>query len=312
MRVFLGLNPSPPATAYAVITQGAFDGIHRGHQKLIDRVNSVARQRNGTGILVTFEPHPQRVIAPGTAPPLLTTREEKLLLLEATGLETVVILPFNRELSDVEAEDFVRDVLVKTLGVKFLILGHDHAFGLRRGGRPELLRKMAPELGFDLEIVEAVTDNGEAITSTLIRRVLTDGGVESARVLLGRPYSLQGLVIKGDRRGTNLGFPTANLALRTLEKCVPGNGVYAVQSKVRDRIYGGACSIGTRPTFTTDTQTVEVHLFDFDDDIYGEYIEVMFHARLRDEEAFTGPEALRKQIENDVMEAKRILAQEGN
>ena len=312
MRVLFGLDTSPQSSEYPVITLGAFDGIHLGHQRLLNRVNSIAREREGRGILLTFEPHPQQVIAPGTAPPLLTTRDEKLALLEAAGLDTLVILPFNREFSQMEAEDFVREVLVGALGVRFLVLGHDHAFGRGRRGRPELLREMAPDLGFDLEVVEAVTNNGQPITSTVSRRLLAEGYVERAGHLLGRPYSMMGLVVKGDQRGKKLGYPTANLAIPAREKCIPGNGVYVVRSTVRDLTCRGACSIGTRPTFNADEQTVEVHLFDFNSDIYGESIEVMFHANLRDEQTFEGPEALVKQIEKDVIEAERILAQEGN
>ena len=310
MRILFGLNNTLPPEEYSVITLGAFDGIHRGHQELLRRVETIARERGGRGILLSFEPHPQRVIAPGTAPPLLTPREEKLVLLEAAGLDTLVILPFNREFSQMEAEDFVRDILVGALGVRFLVLGHDHAFGRGRRGRPELLRKMAQELGFDLEVVGAVAEDGEPITSTLIRQVLAEGDVERAGHLLGRPYSLKGLVVKGDKRGHTLGYPTANLAIPARDKCIPGNGVYAVWTRVRGLDYRGACSIGTRPTFGSDERTVEIHLIDFDSEIYGEPIEVLFRTKLREEKEFEGPEVLIEQIGKDVNEVKRILLQE--
>ncbi|MFO7768969.1 MAG: bifunctional riboflavin kinase/FAD synthetase [bacterium] len=310
MDVYVGLDPGPPALPGPVVTIGSFDGIHRGHQALIGRVQEKAAERDGTGILLTFEPHPQRVIAPGSAPPLLTLREEKLPLLEAEGLETTVILPFNRALSEVEAEDFVRDILVDRLGVKYLVLGYDHAFGRGRRGRPELLREMAPGLGFDLEVLEAVTEGDEAITSSLIRRELEGGDVERAARLLGRPYSMVGYVVKGDRRGTRMGFPTANLAPPSKEKCIPGNGVYAVRARVREEMMSGVCSIGTRPTFETRGRTVEVHLFEFEGEIYGESLELRFLRRLREEIKFEHPEALQKQIGLDITEAKRILAEE--
>lgn len=310
MDVYVGLDPGPPALPRPVVTIGSFDGIHRGHQALISKVEDRAEEVGGTSVLLTFEPHPQRVIAPGSAPPLLTLREEKLPLLEREGLETTVILPFNRALSEVEAEDFVREILVDRLGVKHLVLGYDHAFGRGRRGRPELLREMAPDLAFELEVVDAVTEEGEPITSSLIRRELEGGDVERAARLLGRPYSMVGYVVKGDRRGVKLGFPTANLAPPSKEKCIPGNGVYAVRARVREEMLSGVCNIGTRPTFETDGRTVEVHLFDFEEDIYGESLELLFHRRLREEIKFEHTEALHTQIELDITEAKRILAEE--
>lgn len=297
---------------YPVVTLGAFDGIHRGHRELLNRVNSIAREKNGTGILLTFEPHPQHAIAPGTAPPLLTLRDEKLPLLEETGLQTVVILPFNRELSEMEAEDFVREVLVNAIGVRFLLLGHDHAFGQGRRGRPELLKRLAPELGFELEVVEAVRDNGNPITSTLIRRLLAEGDVEQTGELLGRPYGIRGLVEKGAQRGKELGYPTANLAIPYHEKCIPGDGIYAVQAIVRGVMHPGACNVGVRPTFGAQSRSVEVHLLDFNDDIYGEFVEILFRSRLRDELAFKSIEDLREQIEKDVSLVRQIIAQEEN
>jgi len=310
VEVYVGLDPGPPALPHPVVTIGSFDGIHRGHKALIRRVEDLAEEVGGTSVLLTFEPHPQRVIAPGSAPPLLTLREEKLPLLEREGLETTVILPFNRALSEVEAEDFVREILVDRLGVKHLVLGYDHAFGRGRRGRPELLREMAPDLAFELDVVDAVTEEGEPITSSLIRRELEGGDVERAARLLGRPYSMVGYVVKGDRRGVQLGFPTANLSPPSKEKCIPGNGVYAVRARVRGEILSGVCNIGTRPTFETDGRTVEVHLFDFEEDIYGESLELLFHRRLREEIKFEHTEALHTQIELDIAEAKRILAEE--
>lgn len=312
MRILYGLDTPLPTSEPSVVTLGAFDGIHRGHQELLNRIKTIAAERGGTGILLTFEPHPQRVIAPGTAPPLLSIREEKLALLEEMGLDTLVILPFNRQLSQMEAEDFVRIVLVEALDVRFLVLGNDHAFGKGRRGRPELLRTMALELGFEVEVVDAVTDNGDSISSSLIRKIILNGDVQRARHLLGRPYSMKGLVIRGDQRGMELGFPTANISLPNPEKCIPGNGVYAVRSIVGGSMYSGACNIGTRPTFNNGQRVIEVHLFEFDQDIYGESIEVMFFTWLREEKTFEGPEALKKQIENDVTDAERSLAQEGN
>ncbi|MFC1500776.1 bifunctional riboflavin kinase/FMN adenylyltransferase, partial [Candidatus Zixiibacteriota bacterium] len=221
-----------------------------------------------------------------------------------------VILPFNRELSEMAAEDFVTGILCDAIGVKFLVLGHDHAFGKGRRGRPELLRLMAPEHGFDLEVVEAVRENGDPITSTLIRNHLHAGAVEQVRYLLGRPYGMRGLVEKGDQRGREIGWPTANIALPFPEKCVPGDGIYAVSTVVRDQVLTGACSVGVRPTFGFGIRTIEVHILDFDDDIYGESVEVRFHRKIRDEVAFDGVDELIEQIERDVVEARTILAQE--
>ena len=310
MDVYNGPNGNLPTLPDPVVTIGSFDGIHIGHRALLERVIERAGERGGTAVLLTFDPHPQRVVAPGTAPALLTTREEKLELLEESGLEAVVFLRFDRALSDMEAEDFVQKILVGRIGVRYLVFGHDHAFGRGRRGRPELLRRMAPDLGFEFEVMEAVRDNGETITSTLIRGHLEKGNVERANELLGRSYGVAGVVVRGERRGERIGIPTANVVPSTTEKCIPGNGVYAVRAEVLGEIYQGACNIGIRPTFGGEECTIEAHLFDFAEDIYGESIKVSFIKKLRDERSFDGPEALREQIGSDIEEARRILAQE--
>jgi riboflavin kinase/FMN adenylyltransferase len=308
--VYFGLNPVPPPLPNPVITIGSFDGIHKGHQALLGCVQERAASLDGTGMLVTFEPHPQRVIAPDSAPPLLTTREEKLPLLEANGLDALVILPFSRELSEMEGEDFVTEVLVQTLGVRVLVLGHDHGFGRGRRGRPDLLQDMAPGGGFELVMVEAVRRNGDPITSTFIRSLLAAGDVHEAGRLLGRSYGLDGLVVKGDGRGRQLGFPTANLAPRSWEKCIPGNGVYAVEAVVRGDLHQGVCNIGVRPTFSAQVRTVEAHILDFSEEIYGEFVELRFLHKLREEKQFTSPQALQQQIESDIEQARSITSQE--
>jgi len=310
MNVMLGLPPGGLHLPAPVVTIGSFDGIHRGHQELIARVIGIARERSGTPVLVTFEPHPQQVIAPGTAPSLLSGREEKLSLLEKAGIEVAVILNFNRELSELEAEDFVRRILIDGLGTDFLVLGHDHAFGRGRRGREPLLRQLAPELGFELEVVGAVMDGDEAITSTVIRRLLAGGDVRRAADMLGRLYSLKGLVVRGEGRGRELGYPTANLAPVVNRKCVPGDGIYAVGVRVRGKSWTGACSIGRRPTFGSGDRTIEVHLIDFEDDIYGDSVEVTFCERVRDELAFDTPQELVEQMARDIEDVQRIIQQE--
>ncbi len=310
MTVLLGLDAIPPGLHRPVITMGSFDGIHRGHQKLLERVVELAAENDGTPVLLTFEPHPQQVVAPGTAPPLLTGRAEKLPLIEEAGIALTIILTFNRELSELAAEVFVRQVLVDRLGVAHLVLGHDHAFGRERRGREELLQRLAPELGFGIEVVDAVLDDGVAITSTVIRNLLAAGEVERAAHMLGRPYSLGGLVVRGEGRGRELGFPTANLALEVNRKCMPGDGIYAVRVRVRGSTRSGACSIGRRPTFGSGDRTIEVYLIDFEDDIYGDRIEVTFQARLRDELAFENPQELVEQMRRDVENVQRLMSQE--
>jgi riboflavin kinase/FMN adenylyltransferase len=290
VQFYFGLDGYPEGPVRPVVTIGSFDGIHRGHQALLERVCVRARQRDGTSVLLTFEPHPQHVIAPESAPRLLTLREEKLTLLEKSGLDRVVVLPFDRTLSEMEAEDFVHRILIGRMGVEMLVLGHDHAFGRGRRGRPEMLRQLAPVAGFDLEVMEAVVDRAAA--------------------LLGRPYSMSGVVARGEGRGRRLGFPTANLALPSEEKCTPGNGVYAVRAGVSGRTFDGVCNVGVRPTFAGTAPSYEIHLFGIEGDLYGASLEMWFYRKLRDEQSFDGPEELSSQIAMDVTEARRILAQE--
>jgi len=310
VQFFFGLDRYPEGPVRPVVTIGSFDGIHRGHQVLLERVCARARQRDGTSVLLTFEPHPQRVIAPESAPRLLTLQEEKLPFLERSGLDRVVVLPFDRALSEMEAEDFVHRILIGRMGVELLVLGHDHAFGRGRRGRPEMLRQLAPVAGFELEVVEAVVDREGPITSSLIRKLLAEGAVDRAAALLGRPYSMSGVVARGEGRGRRLGFPTANLALPSEEKCTPGNGVYAVRAGVSGRTFDGVCNVGVRPTFAGTAPSYEIHLFGIEGDLYGESLEMWFYRKLRDEQSFDGPEELSSQIAMDVTEARRILAQE--
>jgi riboflavin kinase/FMN adenylyltransferase len=204
----------------------------------------------------------------------------------------------------------VRQILIDGLGTDFLVLGHDHAFGRGRRGREPLLRQLAPELGFDLEVVGAVMEGGEAITSTVIRHLLAAGNVRRAADMLGRPYGMKGLVVRGEGRGRELGCPTANLTPVVNRKCVPGDGIYAVGVRVRGRNWTGACSIGRRPTFGSGDRTIEVHLIDFEDDIYGDSVGVTFHERVRDEIAFDSPEDLIEQMNRDIEDVKRIMSQE--
>jgi riboflavin kinase / FMN adenylyltransferase len=294
----------------AVLTIGNFDGVHIGHQALFYEVIEKAYTLDGTSIAMTFEPHPLRLLRENNRPPLITLLEQKVELIERSGVEVLICVPFTREFAAVPAETFVKEVLVGRIGMKAIVVGEDYAFGRNRQGDIALLRSLAPRLGYEVIVTRMVrTERGvsERISSTAIRDLVREGKVAHACRMLGRRYQLRGTVVPGrDRGGRLLGVPTANIALD--DELVPKIGIYAVTVEIGGEILPGVANIGYSPTFDDRQFTVEVHILDFGRVIYGEKIRVNFVRRLRDEMKFEGIEALRRQIETDIEAARRVLS----
>jgi len=296
----------------SVVTMGTFDGVHRGHQAVLAEVTRRARASGLTSVLLTFEPHPLAVLNPPAAPMLLTLPEEKRALVSAQGVERFVLLPFTPEVAQLDAAAFCRR-LQGEYAMRELVMGYDHGFGRGRKGDVELVQGLAREQGFDMTVVDAVRDNGQPISSTLIRTALAHGDLEAAAGWLGRGYSIRGEVVRGAGRGRTIGVPTINLAPHDPRKLLPPDGVYAVSVTVgkretgNEKRYGGMMNQGARPTFGEQGRTLEVHLFDFDGELYGETVDVAWVRRLRDVQAFSSREALVAQLERDRQAARATL-----
>jgi len=297
-----------------VATVGTFDGIHRGHRAVLSEVVRRGRAAGRPSVLVTFEPHPLEVVNPSAAPRLLTLPDEKRALAVALGIERVEVIAFTPELARLGPEDFVRDVLRVRFEMNELVLGYDHGFGRGRSGDVELVRRLGREDGFAVEVVGAVTDNGQPISSSLIRTAVAHGDLTSAARGLGRPYSLRSVVERGAGRGRTIGVPTINLTSPDPRKLLPPDGVYAVRVILagrgggeKEKAYGGMMNQGARPTFGVHARGLEIHLFDYDGDLYGATVTVEWVDRLRDTQTFPSRQALVDQIERDAVAARSIL-----
>lgn len=290
----------------AVVTCGTFDGVHRGHQAVLEEVLRRAREQNLASVLVTFDPHPLEVVNPAAAPKLLTLPEEKQALVAAAGIERLVLLPFTPAIAQLDADAFVRR-LRDEHGMQELVLGYDHGFGRGRAGDVAVVRRLGAAQGFGVAVVEAVRDDGQPISSTLIRTAVAHGDLDAAARWLGRPYGIRGLVVQGAGRGRTIGVPTLNLAPPDPRKLLPPDGVYAVRVEVRGKRYGGMMNQGPRPTFGESARALEAHLFDFSGELYGETVRVEWVRRLRDVQAFPSREALVAQLERDRQSARASL-----
>lgn len=302
-----GLPTHVPGT---VATVGTFDGVHLGHQKVLEEIGRRARARSLSSVLVTFDRHPLQVVRPDEAPPLLTTPEEKREFLAQSPLDYVAFLPFTETLSRYRPEEFVRWILVERFRVRELVIGYDHGFGRGRSGDIETLRRLGAEIGFEVDVVGKVTAGEWSISSTKIRSAVREGDVKLAARLLGRPYSFRGPVVHGQGKGRDLGFPTANLQPPGGGKLLPPQGIYAVRASLHTEIRQGLLHLGPRPTFPGSPPSVELYLLDFDRDIYGETVRVDLLQRLRDVRSFETAEALVEQMRRD-RRAARALFEEG-
>lgn len=310
MKLIEGIDNIANPFPNAVITIGNFDGVHLGHQALFHEVIEKAVEIDGTSVAMTFEPHPIRVLHQNSHPPLITLYEQKVELIERTGIDVLVCVPFTREFASIPAEAFLEDILIRRIGMKAFIVGGDYAFGRNREGNLEFLKARAATHRFELIVADWIQtqSNGKSrISSTRIRELVTAGDVTGAEKLLGRHYQIRGTVEHGRNRGGKLlGFPTANIKL--YDELAPRTGVYAVTVACRDGRYKGVANIGYSPTFDDHVFTVEVHILDFDRDIYGEKIRVNFIERIRDEIKFSGIEALSRQIRRDVETARNMIS----
>jgi riboflavin kinase/FMN adenylyltransferase len=304
-----GESGLPPDVTRTALTVGSFDGVHRGHQDVLRQLVERARRLGVHSLLVTFDPHPLEVVNPAAAPRLLTVGDEKLEVLAESGIDFVAVLPFTLALAAFSAERFVEEILLGRFRMHDLLMGYDHRFGHNRSGDAETMRRLGAARGFEVNAVPAVTVNGgQSVSSTAIRRAVAGGDLEGAFRGLGRHYSLGGSVVQGARRGRLLGFPTANVAVPGPRKLLPPEGVYAVRVQTPMGPYDGMLNLGPRPTFGDAESVVEAHLFDANRDLYGARLRVDFVARLRDTQKFSGVEALRAQLEQDAMNAKRVLS----
>jgi riboflavin kinase/FMN adenylyltransferase len=307
MEVIRDLNEIVQPFRNAVVTIGNFDGVHIGHRALFDQVIKKAKSLEGTSVVVTFEPHPIRVLNCHKHFPLITLYEQKVELIGVTGIDALVCIPFTREFAATPARTFVKEVLCDAIGMKSVIVGPDYSFGKSREGNISLLREMGEIHGFEVIISGWVDQGPRRISSTEIRNLVTEGRVEEAAELLGRHYQVRGTVIRGrDRGGKILGFPTANLTL--YDELCPKGGVYAVTVEHRGICHQGVANIGYSPTFDNGEFSIEVHILDFDQNVYEQPIRVNFVERLRGERKFPRPELLAAQIKKDIERARQILA----
>lgn len=285
---------------HAVVTIGTYDGVHFGHRKIISRLCDLAKSNGGESVILTFFPHPRLIIDPENQDlKMINTIEEKAEMLEKLGVDHLIITPFTRDFSNLSPDEYIREILVDTIGLKNLIVGYDHRFGKNRSGGMKELLESASKLGFEVEQIDEQDINDVAVSSTKIRESLLNGNVALAATYLGYPFSLYGPVIKGDKIGRTIGFPTANIFIEQAYKLIPSDGIYAVTISMENQHYRGMAYIGQRPTINGMTRNIEVNIFDFDREIYGQYIKMNFMEFLRHDVKFTGLEALKIQLQKD-------------
>jgi len=306
MQVILNLNEIKKPLTNPVLTIGNFDGVHKGHLALFDKVKERAKAIAGQSVVMTFEPHPLKIMRPANGPQLITHTGQKLELIEKAGIDVIVCVSFDREFAAIPARDFVNSILVKKIGIKEIVVGYDYTFGHNREGDINLLREIGNDFGFVVHLVGPIEIDHTLVSSTSIRRLVQEGRLEEARVLLGRDFEVQGTVVKGRNRGGRLlGFPTANL--NPHGELLPKTGVYAVKLLIDDAFYNGVTNVGYNPTFGDTGLTVETHVLDYSGELMGKTIKVHFIKRLRDEKTFKTLEELSSQIAQDIARAEKVL-----
>jgi len=309
MQIIWNINTFPPSDT-SVVSLGTFDGVHRGHQVILGELKARAERARAHATMITFEPHPQLVLQDSGRPQqeVLTTIEEKIEILDDLGLDRLVIAHFSPTFASMGPERFVIDLLIAKLRMREIIIGHDHAFGKGRSGNLALLQKLGAEFGFVVDSLPPLKVGEEIISSTRIRHALQEGNLEVAGQMLGRPYSINGLVVHGAGRGTGLGYPTINLRPYSQYKLVPRPGIYASRTRLGGRSHNSVTYIGTRPTFSAQERVIETYLFDFDGHLYGQEATVEFIAYIREDAKFATTQALIEQIKQDVTKSMELLA----
>lgn len=284
-----------------VLTIGTFDGIHIGHQEILRRLILEAQAKDGESVLFTFEPHPREVIFPDNhGLKMISTLKEKLIVLEELGIENVILFPFTKKFSQLSAEEFVEKILVEDIGVEKVVIGYDHQFGCNREGNIELLRELGEKHGFEVEEIPAQDIDDINVSSTKIRKALQRGDMEIVTQYLGRPFELNGTVVEGNQMGRTMGYPTANIDLGDDKKIIPGTGAYVVQIGLNEKVYRGMMNIGFNPTHNfQEERSIEVHILDFNDTLYGEELKIEVLTKIRDEQKFDSAEALKNQLKKD-------------
>ena len=296
-----------------ILTLGTFDGIHPGHLKIIDKLVSCSKEKGCRNVVITFHPHPRTVLSSGNDVKMLTTQEERKNLLEKNGVENFLTINFTKEFASLTAEQFIYDYLINGIGLTEIVLGHDHHFGKGRGGNVDLLKKIGEKENFSVTIVDAFYINDEIVSSTKIRNAISEGNLKRANTLLGRNYSFSGTVVGGDKRGRELGYPTANIKLSSQEKLLPAIGIYAVKVLLENEQHIGLLSIGNRPTFYNEGELVtEVYIYNFNREIYGDVVTIELIDRLRGEEKFNSAEDLINQMNKDKENGLKIFNELNN
>lgn len=308
MKIYHGIDDFSPL-GFAVVTSGTFDGVHIGHQKILNRLRETAERHRGETVVITFWPHPRLVLHPeDESLKLLNTFEEKAALIKDQGIQHLIRIPFTKEFSQLTSEQFIQKILVETIGTKKLVIGYDHHFGKNREGSFDQLKLNAPKYGFDVEEIPRQDVDNIGVSSTKIRHALEQGDVNTANHFLGRHYSLTGRVIAGDKIGRLLGYPTANMDLDSKHKLIPMEGIYAVTVHHEHDVYKGMLYIGYRPTINGTKLNIEVNIFDFNKDIYGEGITINLHHLIRGDAKFSDLEQLKSQLKADQEDALRLLS----
>jgi len=306
MSVISSLDQLEKPLQNPVVTIGNFDGVHKGHLALFNKVKERASLIDGQSVVITFEPHPLKVMMPGNGPLLITPSRQKLRLIEEAGIDHIICIPFTEEFARISPQDFIKDLLVDRIGIQEIVVGYDYGFGHKRAGGIDLLQRMGKDYGFVVHVIGQIFIDNIPVSSTTVRNLVQEGRLSDAKNLLGRDYQVCGTVVKGKNRGGRLlGFPTANLEL--IDELTPKLGVYAVRVLIEGKIYNGVTNIGFNPTFGNNAFSVETHVLDFSEDLVGKTIKLNFIERLRDEKTFKSIEELAEQIKKDCLRARELF-----
>lgn len=307
MAIYFSVKDIPAFTS-VVLTIGTFDGVHSGHKVILEQVRSYAKEHGGESVLITFEPHPRKLIFPDKPIDIITPLDKKLQLITDAGIDHIVVVPFTAEFASLTASEYVADFLVGLFKPSAIVIGYDHRFGNDRQGDINLLKQLQKDYGYDVVEIPAQLIDDAAVSSTKVRNAIRLGEIEDAAHMLGRNYTLSGKVAKGAQLGRTIGYPTANIVPNHTEQIIPKNGVYAVRVTHKGDTYNAMLNVGYRPTVSSDNQLhVEAHIFNFKGDIYNEQLELEFVTRMRDEQKFGSIDALKAQLQQDEIKARSVL-----